>query len=265
MGDGQDLFQVARNGQTIDGVFIQEITSASTLNIHGQLALIISGAQIRLFTPDLHWRRSTGGNWDDTSKWTLGLNPAFVHDVFIDSDTDLTVAGPTTDTTIRSLQIGGGSGLTTLDIKADATLTVTDGFSIQSNGTIIGQGSIVGDVINSGKINANNFTFNGSLTNQTTGFVTIESGTLTAPSGIVNAGNIEFSIGTSNIIGDVDISGMIRVGDGGLATFVGDVNGSGMIDVSGTSQATFNGNVVNDGIFECQRNFSSDIQWRRQW
>src|SRR5207244_2914390 len=105
---------------------------------------------IFLFTPQLHYRRTTGGSWATKTNWTLSIAPAEVHSVFIDPAASLTVSGPTTDTTINSLQIGGGTGLATLALQAGAVLSVSQGVVIAPTGNLTGDGSINAAVVNNG-------------------------------------------------------------------------------------------------------------------
>src|SRR5690606_22012054 len=124
-----DFFQVIREGDSLGAGVVLSVSTAAKdwLNEFGQIAYRASldnGEQIvGHWTPDLHWRATFSSTWETNSRWTLGLNPAFVHDVFIDPNASLTVTGPAADTTVRSLQIGGGNGLATLNLRNGATMT----------------------------------------------------------------------------------------------------------------------------------------------
>jgi len=162
-GDGMDVLQVARRGDSLAGSTVTEVNlintgsgGASPVNQFGQIAYratLANGDQVvSRWTPDLHWRESFGGNWETAGAWTLGLAPAHVHDVFIDPESSMTVFGPNGDTSVRSLQIGGGTGAATLQMTNGTNLTASDRLLIASNGTITGQGTITGDVTSFGTI-----------------------------------------------------------------------------------------------------------------
>ncbi len=154
--DGIDTFQVIRAGDSLDGGTVAEIFFGSGLNNMGQItygAELDNGDHIiNLWTPDLHWRATGSSLWDTAARWTLGIRPDFVHDVFIDPATDLTVTGSASNRTVRSLQIGGGTGLAALSLTAGTELTATNGVNIQSTGILTGNGTIAGNVINQGMI-----------------------------------------------------------------------------------------------------------------
>jgi len=101
--------------------------------------------------------------------------------VFIDPTASLTVSGPGSDTSVRSLQIGGGSGLAALDLAPGVTLTATEGMTIQSTGTLTGQGTIVGDVLALGHLrpgsSPGSIFFDGALTMGSTTNNVFELGT----------------------------------------------------------------------------------------
>ncbi len=161
VGDGR---MIARTGDVIAGrtVAALEFVGGSgggdgrqrALNDHGQLAykaVFTSGDEAALlYTPDLSWRSSTGGDWDAAANWTLGIAPSSVHRVDIVGAQPTTVAGPSGSVTIRELTLGGGAGQTTLELPETGILTVTDGVHLAANGRLAGKGTLVGQVINAG-------------------------------------------------------------------------------------------------------------------
>lgn len=157
-GDGIELFQVIRLGDSLGGSTVSDLffSSSKGLNNMGQVAYraqLANGSQsVNLWTPDLHWRAPISSSWNTAARWTLGLNPDFVHNVFIDPATDISVTGPTTDRTVRSLTVGGGTGVATLNLNSGVVLTATYGVSIKSTGKVTGEGSIAGNVVNNGLI-----------------------------------------------------------------------------------------------------------------
>jgi len=167
-GDGIDLLQVVRKGDSLasgivtnvylgdmgmtnSGPFNRVSNGRDSLNERGQIAYraeLADGNQVvGLWTPDLYWRSWSSGAWDSASHWTLGLQPGHVHDVYIAPADNLTVAGPSTDTTVRNLQVGGGNGMATLALQEGVSLFVNGGIvTVESNGMLSGSGTIVGDV-----------------------------------------------------------------------------------------------------------------------
>lgn len=107
----------------------------------------LSGVESTLhrWTPDLHWRTVGGGSWQTNTNWTLSLSPATVHDVYIDPAVDIQVTGMPT-TTVRSLQIGGGTGRAEVVMGSSVQLTATHGIKIAENGVLESAGTIFGDI-----------------------------------------------------------------------------------------------------------------------
>ncbi len=295
IGDGIDLLRVARKGDSISGSTIASLdVSSDCINDLGQVAywarLVNGNETIRRWTPELHWRSATSSTWETADRWTLGLTPAHVHDVFIDSSASVTVTGPASNSTVRSLQVGGGTGLATLSLRNGAVLTATHGVVVQSTGILTGDGVIAANVINNGTILANNLTFNGTLTNNHVirGNGRIDGKILNANGGRIralngdsiwlsgptfnNAGLIEIHNG-SELLVDAQLvnhsnTGMISVRDGSLiadaglhnagsmamtmgdSILQGDINNNGVIQISGGAHATFFDDVVQNGVMQ---------------
>jgi hypothetical protein len=70
----------------------------------------------------------------------LGLSPGDVHDVYIDSDSDVNVLGPENDTSIRSLLVGGGNGEVLLQLQGSEL--AANSVEVLLGGTLTGTGSI---------------------------------------------------------------------------------------------------------------------------
>ena len=155
LADGQEQIQVARTGQVLAGSTIAGIFFAgggsdqggdSTLNDFGQVAyradLANGTSGVFLFTPEIHYRPPFSGAWDTNANWTMSLSPGNPHAVFIDPAASLTVFGPTTNRTVDSLQIGGGTGLATLRLQSGAggllCGTEYDAFNVGQDLTIDG-------------------------------------------------------------------------------------------------------------------------------
>jgi hypothetical protein len=150
--------------------------SDNALNSHGQVAYRVTftdnAIATYLYTPTLHWRNESGprsiglGSWDDASAWTLGLAPAEMHDVKIDPATRLTLAGPGSDRSVRSLELGTGAGAVRLNLQAGVQLTVLNGgLQIGANGVLSGSGTVAGDLVNRGLIQPTDIVVFDNITN----------------------------------------------------------------------------------------------------
>ncbi|MEQ1905761.1 MAG: choice-of-anchor tandem repeat NxxGxxAF-containing protein [Pirellulaceae bacterium] len=272
--DGIDFFQVIREGDSLGGGIIDVINGVS-LNEHGQIAYqatLIGGNQvIGRWTPELHWRNPSSSTWDTTGRWTLGLKPAFVHDVFIDPAASLTVTGPATDTTVRSLQIGGGTGLATLSLQNGSNLSATNGVTIRSTGTLTGDGVVSGNIENQGTIVADNLTVvNGTISNHNTirGSGRIDAGIINAAGGriralagsemwlsgeylFVNEGLVEVNNSELKIDAYVNIlpgTGLISLRNGSLIADAGIGNEGSIAATLGAS--TIQGDIANTGTIQ---------------
>lgn len=68
------------------------------------------GAAVTEFTPTLRYRTTFSSNRDTATNWTLSLRPSDLHPVRIDPATSLTVSGPASATTIRTLTLAAAAG-----------------------------------------------------------------------------------------------------------------------------------------------------------
>ncbi len=169
LGDGAELLQAARTGDALDGSTITTLsTSTASFNDKAQLAYTATLADGRsgvfLFTPTLNWRSTASGSWEDAAKWTLGVNPTDVHDVAIDAATSLSITGPTNAVTLKSLQVGTGTGLVTLQM-AGGSIDAADPIVIGQRGVLTGTGSFSRLVINEGTVQADRLVMSAKLSN----------------------------------------------------------------------------------------------------
>ena len=266
MGDGQEVIRVVREGQALAGSTVattsisndQKTGGNTVINNFGQVAFqasLLNGDQgVFLFTPELHYRRTFSSSWDTSGNWTVGLKPAEVHDVMIDTEASVTITGPGSDTTLKSLQIGGGIGIATLDLDAGSTITPLSGvLNIESTGILTGDGAIDADVTNNGNVIADNLTVTGTLTNHNTihGSGRIAAPVVTSATGrvLVNDGDELMFAGSSNTS-----SGLVDVNGQGSRTTLEFTNGlinnaSGQIDSRGDTEINFGAGLNNNGLF----------------
>ena len=260
LSDGEETIQVAREKQTLAGSKIAALSTPTgqgnqgrpILNNHGQVvytANLIDGRQgIFLYTPEVRWRRSVGGQWGTASNWTLSLKPGAPHDVRIDPAANMTVFGPAGSATVRSLSIAGGTGSVTLDLQQGGAIAATNLVAIQQNGVLTGDGTIQAGVVNYGTVLADNLTITGGLANR--GIVTGRGRINAALSNVAGLGKVQVNAGQQLRFGGANEhtnAGRIEVVEGGL-TFDGKVSNtsSGIID-GHDALLRFSGGLVNSG------------------
>lgn len=275
IGDGgTDSILVVRKGDALAGSTVTGLNySEHAMNDYGQvtyLATLANGQRAQmLFTPELHWRRTFSSTWDSASNWSAGIAPAMVHPVIIDPASSVTVTGPSTDRTVRSLTVGGGNGVATLELSS-GVITLTDGSAlIQSGGILTGDGKLVGSVTNRGTVQAQNLTFTGALdnaglvtggtnpnrsrinarlANQTGGEVRVGAAEFLRLNGTghTNAGQVEVAGGDLQIDGDFtnQSSGRILLNDGSVR-FRGGLGNTGQLTVTFGESSVF-GTLVNE-------------------
>ncbi|XAL98098.1 PEP-CTERM sorting domain-containing protein [Phycisphaeraceae bacterium D3-23] len=317
--DGVETIQVIREGEAVAGSTVTGVSSltAGSLNDFGQVVYEIGLANgdelIQRFTPELHWRSTFSSSWDIASRWTLGIDPGEVHNVFIDPDVSLTVTGPAGAVDLKNLTLGGNNGIATLRLNG-GTITAQNAVSVASTGVLTGDGTIDGDVDNLGTVRADNVTITGILTNDglvtgdgrisarivnnddaevrvadgehlhftgtslasanlgrievfggelefdnhlnnftSTGFITGRNAVMRFNGGLTNNGALSVSFGTSDLLGDINNTGIgsIVLSGGSSTTFYDDVTNNGSIVVASAgpfvSAAVFFGDVSGAG------------------
>ncbi|MDT8999402.1 hypothetical protein RQP53_09005 [Paucibacter sp. APW11] len=217
--DGIDTVAVQLQGAALAGKTVSFTTmSSGALNLHGQVAYLADftdGTQgTFLFTPALRWRSSASGSWANAANWTLGLNPADVHDVTLDPSRSLTVTGPADTVKLRSLQVGTGAGIATLAMaggRIDA-----ESMQVGRQGVLSGTGSFGKLVSNQG---------------------VLQAGRLQLSGGLVNAGTVRGAVGLGSRL-ETDLSntasGRVRVGLGESLQLIGATHrNAGVVEVNG--------------------------------
>lgn len=169
LGDGRETVAVQLQGAALAGRTVLTLNMGPAgLNRHGQVAYRASftdGTQGNfLFTPELHWRSTASGNWADAANWTLGLNPAEMHDVTLDPTQSISIVGPSGLVAVKSLQVGTGTGLVTLQMAGGA-IDSADPIVIGSRGVLSGTGSFSRLVVNQGTVQADRLAMSASLSN----------------------------------------------------------------------------------------------------
>jgi len=153
--DGDEVIQVARRGQTLDGSTIfPSSTFFGDFNDLGQIAFNVTlqdstaiERAVAFFTPDVSWRGMAGDSqWDSPANFLFGDAPGTSDDVRLNTITDSVIIGPGSDTTIASLRIGGGAGGTQLNLQNGVNLTATNGLALVGRGVLGGTGTLTGDV-----------------------------------------------------------------------------------------------------------------------
>jgi hypothetical protein len=203
LSDGSQIVEAMRSGDALGNSTITDVGQlGQSFNDDGQFtyrANLANGKTlVGRFTPDLHYRSTTSGNWDDRTNWTVGIGPNDVHDVFIDSASDVTVTGPASNTTVRSLTIGGEAGQSTLVLPGGTGgIRVLNQARVAQNGVLAGNGRIDGDIVIDGTLSPGNsagqISMRGSLDMNSTARFEVELGGLLPIQydGIFVFGNVE--------------------------------------------------------------------------
>ncbi|XAM00624.1 PEP-CTERM sorting domain-containing protein [Phycisphaeraceae bacterium D3-23] len=266
-------------GRTVGGDFIfsgVRLNNFSQVAYHALFTNFDRG--IFLYTPDIHWTRTSSNSWDTANNWTIGQLPGDPHDVFIDPDVSLTVTGPGGDVNLTNLTVGGNNGIATLSLNG-GTITAENAVTVTDTGVLTGDGAVGGDVDNFGTVLADNLTVAGTLHNFNliagsgrinaevtndgrieaigtasapaelrfdgevrnrpgTGLIVSRNSTLRFNAGLTNHGALAVSFGTSDMFGDIDNTGSIVLSGGSNTTFYDDVTNNGGIVVAAAGNAT---------------------------
>ena len=233
---------------------------SSSLNDFGQVAyrarVTLPGLPIPdlfglfLFTPELHWRGGPAGAWDNARNWTVGIQPAHVHDTLIDPDTDVTVSGPVGPVTVNSLTVGGGNGIGRLELGTSSIISAQSGqVAVAANGVLAGTGVVTGEVVNHGTVLANQLSILGPLTN-----FGLVSGNGNLYTSLANqpGGQVQVAPGrTVHVAGSSQLNQGDMVATGGSLIFDGMVNNVGQFATIEGRDATlqFNMGLLNQAAF----------------
>lgn len=131
LSDTDETREVVHTGSPMLGSTITDVEfvgdsarDRTGLNDLGQVAyraVLENGLEaIAVYTPDVRWRSGVTGNWDAPDNWQLGIKPASVHDVTVDSQSQVVVTGPAASSAVRSLTVGPGP--VELTLSADSQL-----------------------------------------------------------------------------------------------------------------------------------------------
>lgn len=114
-------------------------------NDHGQAAIpsrfntdtFNADFALLLHTPKLYFRATAGdGLWDNPLNWTLTIDPAHPHDVYVVNDQQsIEVQGPGESTAVESLTIGGANPAR-LDVRPGTNIAVSDDLTLEPNATL---------------------------------------------------------------------------------------------------------------------------------
>ncbi len=218
--DGIDQVLVARTGDAVGTSDVVLSLGATTVNDKGQVAyqagLTKGKENASLFTPTLRWRSSTSGSWSDAANWTLGLNPADVHDVVLDPASRLTVTGPTGTVSVKTLQLGTGTGTGLATLAMAGGRINADSVRVGALGVLSGHGSFGGFVQNQGVLQVEHLQIMGGLEN---------AGSVRASTGL--GSRLEASLDNTS-------TGRVRVGSGELLQLAGKAHqNAGVLEVNG--------------------------------
>ncbi len=216
------------NGVAGGSVFLQR---GDAINDAGQIVAYNGSGRSYVLTLDTTvWEGGSYGSFASTSGWSYLTAPNKNTSVFIDPTVSATVYGPSVNTDVKQLTVGGdgtgNNGIATLYLYG-GTINVLGNAgqftTITAKGVLTGDGTITGAVSNAGTVNAVNLGLPGGLSN---------SGTLT--------GNGRLTGLVSNLSG-----GTVRVDAGQRLNLVGNASG-GTVDLSGGGELQVTGTLSNN-------------------
>ncbi|MGQ8364301.1 DUF7453 family protein [Glaciecola sp. 1036] len=247
--DGVHYQTVARQGDEVNGKVIKDITinyqSYGTANAFSDKGSVAYRVQYEDFTygihvwkPDFGWRNDAStGSWDDITNWNFAGFPDASSDLVFAFDQDIIIQGPSADTSLNSLEIGGGAGQIQLDLVG-SQFTVNEPIVIQTGSILSGYGNLEATIENDGSISVPQdqiLTVLGNLIN--TGEISVESGSQL----IING---DYS-GSEHILGQglVSLNGSVDLGENpNLIQVAGDLrlqtNANVQLRIQGTERGT---------------------------
>ena len=183
--------------------FSDTILAANALNVHAPIAATRDdggvNTQTVLLTPtgSIHWMGTGGGDFTDASKRddSLGFSPSTKFLDHVLAPTDTSTVRVTANIETKSVQVGGGGGLLSLELANGATVRTTSGLGIASSGLLTGNGTIVGGVVNRGALEVSDVTISDGLENEATA-KPVGSGKLTAALANKGSGHVEIDQGS---------------------------------------------------------------------
>jgi probable HAF family extracellular repeat protein len=236
-------------------------------------------AWLAYLADQIYWFSETSGTWDAATNWAGPYLPTAADDIVIDPVAALTVTGPNSNRSVRSLTLGGtGTGRATLalssitgELQATSSATINpDGELLLADGRILTTPALTnsGVVRGTGTVNANLTNLGGGEVRVASGQSLLVNGTSHSNSGKLEAigGSLEFigSLTNASSTGLVTgrsatlrfQSGLTNNGSLLLSAGVNDVAGdisntaTGKIIVAGGASATFYDDVVQNGTLQ---------------
>ncbi len=292
-----ELYSVAITGGTpvkLNGALVMGgnvlsgfLISADSCSIVYRAAQERAGADLYVWRAQAIWT-SSGGAWPETLNWQAGVEPDATLEAVIARSAWVRVPFGSTSAAANSLVLGGGGGLSIVELVDGAVLELRHGALLGAGASLRGDGMFdlgvtplflpsdadiragagqyltlqSGRVESAGRIlalgtafEACALEFSGALSNRAdTGVITGHDAILFFAQGVANSGSMIFGSGINDVIGQVDNlpGGRITVSGGALAIFYEDVANNGVINVSAAgdtrSTAVFFGALSGNGI-----------------
>ncbi len=240
-------------------------------------------------SPEWDFINPEGGLWDVSDNWTGVGIPGSNSQVTINPDSSIVVIGPSSDTSVQWVKLGGKSGIAELRLTGDRSFSTgtAEGFEVGDKGRLIANGKIGGAfnvnaggelVVMSGESlqivdqpgpNAGTIqvmgtlTLDESMTNSATGRVNAVGGTLNFPGnaavdevGLTNQGQLDLT--DSIVNGDVQSPAGTTINVVKSADFNGLVSGGA--NFPGAGEVRFNGGYQ-PGDSAALVQFSGDVSF----
>ena len=215
------------------------VTTARAINVHGQIAgtaTVAGQTRAVLLTPtgSVAWQAAGNGSFADATRWEQGFQPSKFVDASINGIGSQTITVGA-DATAKSLSLGsaaGSPGRPTLALQNGAVLSVAQLFPVQATGTLAGDGTVAGSVVNLGTVRPGNLSITGSFSNQ--GLVTSSGNGTGTGSGVFNAALVNTA------------AGQVRSGAGESLQVLGNAHSNaGTIEITGGGQQRYVGLLSN--------------------
>jgi hypothetical protein len=138
-----------------------------------------SGVPAQIYSRVLRqrWINSTG-DWDTASNWNYAELPDDVMQISIAGSSSVTATGNSVSRSVNELHLGGGAAMAALTLQSAAAITAVNGVVIESNGLLAGNGTLVGNLSNSGLIapgtSVGNLQISGNYSQTTSGTIQID-------------------------------------------------------------------------------------------
>jgi len=123
---------------------------AYTAQLKSSAAGRVDRTSVYIYTSPARWWAGGSGDWDTSTNWRFNFFPTPQRDIVLDPSVSVTVTGPAASASVRLLQIGGGNGITRLELQPATILTAQVRTNVTPNGVLAGLGAVAGPLLMDG-------------------------------------------------------------------------------------------------------------------